>query len=178
MENLYIDKIESAVWSGYIVANDKGLCYVSHITENLNDIVTWQMKNYPESKLISDSEQIKPYKKQFEEYLVGERKTFDLPVDVIGTPFQKEIWEALYQIPYGETASYLEIAGMIGRDRKSAQAVGGAVGSNPISLVCPCHRVVGTDGSLTGYGGGLDNKISLLNHEIEHATNPTTSEQN
>jgi len=175
MENLYIDRIVSDVWSGYIVATDRGLCYVSHETRNLNDIIDWQMENYPDSKLISNSDEIKPYSKQFNEYLAGDRKTFDFPTDVKGTPFQKEVWEALYEVPYGETASYLDIAEMLGRDRKSAQAVGGAVGSNPLSIVCPCHRIVGSDGSLTGYGGGLDNKISLLNHEIEHAANPIES---
>lgn len=172
MENLYIDKIKSDVWSGYIVATNKGLSYVSHVTDNLQDIISWQMKHYPDSKLISDSEQIKPYTEQFEEYLAGERKVFDLPVDVIGTLFQKEVWKALYQIPYGETASYLKVAEMIDRDQKSSQAVGGAVGSNPVSIVCPCHRVVGSDGSLTGYSGGIDNKISLLNHEIEYTVDP------
>lgn len=176
MENLYIDKVESDVWSGYIVATDKGLSYVSHVTDNLNEIIAWQMKHYPESKLLSDSEQIKPYTKQFEEYLMGERKTFDFPLDVLGTKFQKEVWDALYKIPYGETASYLEVAEMIGRDQKSAQAVGGAVGSNPISIACPCHRVVGSDGSLTGYGGGLENKISLLNHEIEYSADASQNE--
>lgn len=168
MENLYFEKIVSDVWSGYIVATDKGLCYVSHVTDNLNDIVSFQMKYYPNSKLISDAKEIEPYKKQFYEYLEGSRSKFDLPVDVIGTSFQKEVWDALYQIPYGQTASYLDVARMIGRDRKSAQAVGGAVGSNPLSIVCPCHRVVGTDGSLTGYGGGIDKKIALLNHEIQY----------
>lgn len=168
MENLYIDKVESNVWSGYIIATDRGLSYVSHATDNLDDVIGWQVKNYPNSKLISNSENIKIYKKQFQEYLSGERETFDLPIDVNGTAFQNEVWEVLYDIPYGETASYLEVAEMIGRNRKSAQAVGGAVGSNPLSIVCPCHRVVGTDGSLTGYGGGIQNKIALLNHEIEH----------
>ena len=168
MENLYIDKIESPVWSGYIVANDNGLCYVSHVTDHLQDVIAWQIKNYPDSKLISDSEEIKPYVKQFNEYLAGERGEFDLPVDAKGTPFQKEVWDVLYRIPYGQTRSYLEIAESIGRDYKSSQAVGGAVGSNPLCIVCPCHRVVGSDGSLTGYSGGIENKISLLNHEIEH----------
>lgn len=168
MENLYIDKIESDIWSGYIVATDRGLCYVSHVTTHLQNVIDWQIKNYPESKLISDSKNILPYKEQFQEYLAGDRKEFDFPIDVQGTPFQNEVWEALYKIPYGETRSYLEIAEKIGRDRKSAQAVGGAVGSNPISIACPCHRVVGKDGSLTGYSGGMENKIALLNHEIEH----------
>ncbi len=168
MENLYIDKVESDVWSGYIVASDRGLCYVSHETSNLNDVIAWQIKHYPDSKLLSDSEEILPYKKQFDEYLAGKRKVFDLPVDVVGTPFQKQVWDALYDIPYGETRSYLQVAEQIGRDHKSTQAVGGAVGRNPLSIVCPCHRVVGSDGSLTGYGGGMDKKIALLNHEIEH----------
>lgn len=169
MEKLYIDKVESDVWTGFIVINGKGLCYVSHFTQNLDDVIDWQMKVYPDSILISDSDEIKPYKKQFNEYLSGKRAAFDFPTDVKGTPFQEQVWDVLYQIPYGETTSYLEIAHKIGRDYKSSQAIGGAVGSNPISIVCPCHRVVGSDGSLTGYSGGIEKKVSLLNHEIEHA---------
>lgn len=168
MENLYLERIVSDVWSGYIVATDRGLCYVSHVFNDLSDVSEWQAKHYPNSKLISDSPKIEPYKQQFYEYLDGSRATFDFPIDVNGTAFQKQVWAALYKIPFGQTASYLEIAKMIGRDYKSSQAVGRAVGSNPISIVCPCHRVVGTDGSLTGYSGGLENKKSLLNHEIEY----------
>lgn len=175
MENLYIDKIESNVWSGYIVATDRGLSFVSHETTNINEVIAWQIKNYPDSKLISNSDKISLYKKQFEEYLTGERLKFDIPIDVKGTSFQKEVWDILYEIPYGETRTYLDIAHKMGRDRKSSQAVGGAVGRNPISLVCPCHRVVGSDGSLTGYSGGLENKIALLNHEIEHRVGNLTN---
>lgn len=174
MENLYVEKIISDVWSGYIVATDRGLCYVSHVTENLNDIVAFQMKPYPNSKLISDAKEIEPYRDQFYEYLEGSRSVFDFPIDVIGTPFQKEVWKALSEIPYGETASYLDIAKKIGRDHRSAQAVGGAVGSNPICIAYPCHRVVGSDGSLTGYSGGIDKKIALLNHEIQHMVQHAT----
>lgn len=170
MENLYLEKIVSDIWTGYIVATDRGLCYVSHVTTNLQDVVDFQMKHYPNSKLISNEKEIEPYRDQFYAYLTGERAAFDFPVDVKGTAFQKEVWDALYNIPYGETTSYLEIAEKIGRDYKSAQAVGGAVGRNPLCIVCPCHRVVGTDGKLTGYSGGIDVKIDLLNHEIEHAT--------
>ena len=176
MENLYIDKVESSVWSGYIVATDRGLSFVSHETSNINEVIAWQIKNYPDSKLISDSEKIVPYKKQFDEYLAGERLVFDIPIDVKGTPFQKEVWDILHEIPYGETRTYLDIANKMGRDQKSAQAVGGAVGSNPISLVCPCHRVVGSDGSLTGYSGGIENKKSLLNHEIEYSIGNLSNE--
>lgn len=176
MENLYIDKVESDVWSGYIVATDRGLAYVSHKTSDLTDVIDWQVKHYPDSKLISDAEEIVPYKKQFEEYLAGERRVFDFPIDVIGTPFQKKVWNALYEIPYGETRSYLEIAKKIGRDYRSSQAVGGAVGRNPICIVCPCHRVVGSDGSLTGYSGGMDKKIALLNHEIEYSATQSVND--
>ncbi len=168
MENLYLERIVSDVWSGYIVATDRGLCYVSHVFSDLSDVSEWQAKHYPNSKLISDSAEMAIYKTQFYEYLDGSRSTFDFPIDVKGTPFQQQVWEALYTIPYGQTASYLDIADMIGRDHNSSQAVGRAVGSNPISLVCPCHRIVGSDGSLTGYSGGLENKKALLNHEIEY----------
>ena len=169
MENLYLERIVSDIWTGYIVATDRGLCYVSHVTTNLQDVVDFQVKHYPDSKLISNANEIEPYRDQFYEYLNGERAVFDFPIDTIGTPFQKEVWSALYSIPYGETASYLEIAEKIGRDYKSSQAVGAAVARNPLCIVCPCHRVVGTDGKLTGYSGGIDVKIDLLNHEIEHA---------
>lgn len=171
MENLYLERIVSDIWTGYIVATERGLCYVSHVTTNLQDVVDFQVKYYPNSKLVSSAKEIEPYRDQFYEYLNGARDSFDFPIDIAGTPFQKQVWEALYTIPYGETASYLDIAHKIGRDFKSAQAVGGAVGKNPLCIVCPCHRVVGTDGSLTGYSGGIDVKINLLNHEIEHAVN-------
>lgn len=171
MMTLYIDKVVSDIWSGFLVVNDDGLCYVSHFTDDLSDVVDWQMKHYPNSKLVSDAEKVAPFKKQFEEYLDGTRFEFDLPVDVQGTPFQKEVWQAMQQVPYGQTASYLDIAHMIGRDYKSTRAVGGAVGKNPLSIIHPCHRIVGQNGSLTGYSGGIDNKISLLNHELEHAVN-------
>lgn len=169
MTTLYIDKVESDIWNGFLVVTDEGLSYVSHYTDDLNDVTKWQMKYFPNSKLISDEEKVAPYKKQFEEYLAGSRKEFDLPVDIQGTDFQKQVWEALLDIPYGKTASYLDIANSIGKDYRHSRAVGGAVGKNPLSIIYPCHRIVGADGSLTGYGGGLDVKIALLNHELKYS---------
>lgn len=169
MSTLYIDKVDHPIWSGFLVVSDKGLAYVSHYTNNLNDVTSWQVKNHPDSVLVSDKEKVAPYKKQFDEYLAGKRYAFDFPVDLKGTDFQKEVWQTLLTIPYGQTASYSDIASQLGRDYKSAQAIGGAVGSNPLSIVYPCHRVVGIDGSLTGYTGGLPIKVALLNHELEHA---------
>jgi methylated-DNA-[protein]-cysteine S-methyltransferase len=98
------------------------------------------------------------------EYLSGERTVFDVPFQVSGNPFQQRVWARLEHIPYGETVSYGELATELG-DRNLSQAVGSAVGRNPLSIIIPCHRVVGRDGRLTGYAGGLDNKRFLLDLE-------------
>lgn len=99
--------------------------------------------------------------RQLEEYFAGKRKQFDLPLSLRGTEFQRQVWAALRDIPYGETRSYGQIAQAVGRP-KAVRAVGMANHRNPISIIVPCHRVVGADGSLTGYGGGLENKKFLL----------------
>ncbi len=101
---------------------------------------------------------------QLGEYFAGERQEFDLPLDPVGTDFQQSAWSALRTIPYGTTVSYGEQAARMG-DRRKARAVGAANGRNPISIVVPCHRVVGSNGALTGFAGGIDNKAWLLDHE-------------
>ncbi|MEM9202131.1 MAG: methylated-DNA--[protein]-cysteine S-methyltransferase [Actinomycetota bacterium] len=101
---------------------------------------------------------------QLDEYFRGERETFDLPLDLVGTDFQKEAWLALASVPYGETTSYGEQAERIGR-KGAFRAVGAANGKNPIPIVLPCHRIVGANGALTGFAGGLDVKQRLLAHE-------------
>ncbi len=101
---------------------------------------------------------------QLQEYFTGGRTVFDLPLACEGTPFQKRVWKALLTIPYGKTASYAEVARRVGDVRK-ARAVGAANGRNPIAIIVPCHRVVGSDGSLTGFGGGLPTKQFLLDLE-------------
>jgi methylated-DNA-[protein]-cysteine S-methyltransferase len=98
---------------------------------------------------------------QLQAYFEGKLKTFDLPLQLEGTDFQLEVWHALKEIPYGKTVSYGDIARRIGRP-KAVRAVGAANGQNPISIIVPCHRVIGSNGSLTGYGGGLKNKEALL----------------
>ncbi len=101
---------------------------------------------------------------QLDEYFAGERKEFDLPLDLQGTEFQKEVWEGLVKIPYGETVSYSQQAEMLGRSG-SERAVASANGKNPVAIVLPCHRVIGADGSLRGYNGGLAAKQALLDLE-------------
>lgn len=103
--------------------------------------------------------------KQLDEYFAGERTAFDLPLDLQGgTPFQRSVWQALLGIPAGQRTSYAILSQRIGKPA-AVRAVGAAVGRNPVSIVVPCHRVVGTDGSLTGYAGGLDRKTALLHLE-------------
>jgi len=102
--------------------------------------------------------------KQLNEYFAGRRASFELPLQAEGTEFQKAVWQALQKLPYAETASYSEIAAQIGRPR-AFRAVGGAVHANPLAIVIPCHRVIGKDGGLTGFGGGLKVKRLLLDLE-------------
>lgn len=102
--------------------------------------------------------------RQLEEFFAGSRREFDLPLDPVGTPFQRAAWDALRTIPYGETITYGEQAARMG-DRRKARAVGAANGRNPLSIVVPCHRVIGANGTLTGFAGGLDVKARLLDLE-------------
>ena len=101
---------------------------------------------------------------QLDAYFTGELEAFDLPLAPEGTPFQRRVWDELTRIPFGETISYGELARRLG-DERLVRAVGTANGRNPISIVIPCHRVIGADGSLVGYGGGLERKRWLLDHE-------------
>jgi methylated-DNA-[protein]-cysteine S-methyltransferase len=111
---------------------------------------------------------------QLNEYFAGDRQVFDLPLDPVGTPFQLQAWLALRSIAYGETISYGEQARRLG-DPNKARAVGAANGRNPLSIIVPCHRVVGSNGKLTGFAGGLDAKAWLLQHEFEVAASASLS---
>lgn len=104
--------------------------------------------------------------RQLEEYFESGRTTFDLPLDIRGTPFQLEVWEALRRIPYGRTKTYGALARELG-EMQLARAVGAAAGANPVGIVIPCHRLVGSDGSLVGFAGGIEAKAALLRHEAQ-----------
>ena len=104
---------------------------------------------------------------QMAEYFDGTRPEFSVPLDLEGTPFRMAVWRALLQIPYGATSSYGGVAAAIGKP-KAVRAVGGANHNNPVSIIVPCHRVIGSDGGLTGYGGGLHGKRWLLDHEAKY----------
>jgi len=111
-----------------------------------------------------DDEAVAHVAKQLTEYGAGKRRVFDLALTPAGTPFQRKVWDALLEIPFGQTESYGQVAERIGYPGR-ARAVGGANGANPIALIVPCHRVIGADGSLTGYGGGLPLKQAMLDFE-------------
>ena len=125
------------------------------------------MRREPEADWIFNETQLADVSQQLREYFSGERREFDLPLKLSGTEFQVSVLEALQDIPYGETTSYGEIAKRIGRP-KAVRAVGAANGRNPIPIIVPCHRVIGSTGDLTGFGGGLDTKEALLRLEAEH----------
>lgn len=126
------------------------------------------MRRDPGPDWIYNEEPFGAVREQLAEYFSGERKDFDLPLALQGTEFQVSVLEALQGIPYGETTSYGAIAKQIGRP-KAVRAVGAANGRNPIPIIVPCHRVIGSSGDLTGFGGGLDTKAALLRLEAENS---------
>ncbi len=138
-------------------------------TENALVAVLWENENPKRVRLAELIEQVNhpillETQKQLREYFAGTRQQFDLPLDFEGTVFQKKVWQALLGIPFGETRSYRDIAEQVG-NIKAVRAVGAANGKNPISIVAPCHRVVGVNGKLVGFAGGLNNKEILLGLE-------------
>lgn len=141
------------------------------VTSDGEKIITFGFVGQKHLKPISDSWEkelnhnlLQKAKKQTEEYFLGKRKTFDLPLSPQGTEFQRKVWLALEQIPFGQVTTYGKIAKKI-NNPKGVRAVGGAIGRNPIGIIIPCHRVVGTNKTLTGYAGGLDRKQNLLELE-------------
>ncbi len=138
-------------------------------TENALVAVLWENENPKRVRLAELIEQVDhpillETQKQLCEYFAGTRQQFDLPLDFEGTVFQKKVWQALLGIPFGETRSYRDIAEQVG-NIKAVRAVGAANGKNPISIIAPCHRVVGVNGKLVGFAGGLNNKEILLGLE-------------
>lgn len=150
--------MDSPVGALKLVAHDQALVAVMWDNED--------HKRVRLAELIEDHQHpmLLRVKKQLEQYFAGQRQQFDLPLDFQGTDFQQQVWQTLLTIPYGETRSYKEIAVQIGNE-KAVRAVGAANGRNPISIIAPCHRVIGSGGALVGFAGGLDKKQILLSLE-------------
>ncbi|MBL4952438.1 methylated-DNA--[protein]-cysteine S-methyltransferase [Neobacillus sp. OS1-32] len=151
-------------WNLYLAATPKGLCYVGSPNKPFEELAEWIKKHIPNSTLIEDSDRLQPYARELSEYLEGKRKDFTIKSDYHGTKFQQAVWNALCEIPYGETKSYSDIANLINKP-SAVRAVGAAIGANPVLMTVPCHRVIGKDGKLTGFRGGLNMKERLLNLE-------------
>jgi methylated-DNA-[protein]-cysteine S-methyltransferase len=160
-QNAAYDVMPSPVGNLLIVASDQVLHCILWQDESASELcraVLFHTKKEPSHLIIHKTKQ------QLNEYFQGKRQSFDIPLCIQGTDFQKQAWEILANIPYGETISYGEQALRLG-DKNKARAVGMANGMNPISIIIPCHRVIGSNGKLTGFGGGLDNKALLLKLE-------------
>ena len=154
----YFDFHDSPLGQILLVANDVALTGLHFVGEKYYPVIAadWQQR--------SDATMIAQTRAQLDEYFAGKRKHFDLALDPAGTPFQRDVWQALRMIPYGVTTNYGALAHRLGKPRAS-RAVGAANGRNPISIVIPCHRVIGANGDLTGYAGGMARKESLLRLE-------------
>lgn len=151
-------------WNMHIAATSEGLFYVGSQNQPFEDLAEWAKARFTGSSLIQNDDKLQPYTIELIEYLQGARKSFTLPFDFHCTSFQLAVWNALCSIPYGQTKSYSDIAIQIQRPA-AVRAVGAAIGANPVLITVPCHRVIGKNGALTGYRGGLDMKTKLLQLE-------------
>lgn len=151
-------------WQFFAAATNKGLLCVTLPNEPWETLRSYVRRHFPGAALERNDEQMAPYFDQFIAYFNGRLKQFTVQLDIKGTPFQKAVWDALQQIPYGCHTTYGEIAAQLKKPTAS-RAVGAAVGANPLPIVIPCHRVVGKNGRLVGYRGGLDVKAALLRLE-------------
>ena len=149
-----------------IAPSPLGELLLTHDCEGLSALYMEAHETWPQKRpdWIWDEAPFREVRAQLDAYFAGARRHFDLPLALAGSAFQRRVWAALMEIPYGSTISYGELAKRIG-DANASRAVGLANGRNPVSIIVPCHRVIGANGNLTGYGGGLDNKRWLLRHE-------------
>ena len=160
---MYYRYLDTPIGELLLAGDDEGLALVS--------FPEGSMRREPEADWVRSDAPFEEASRQLLAYFAGELKEFDLPLKPNGTEFQLAVLEELQNIPYGETASYGDIASRIGRP-KAVRAVGAANGRNPLPIIIPCHRVIGSGGQLTGFGGGLPTKQALLKLELEHSQFP------
>ncbi|MGH8232674.1 MAG: methylated-DNA--[protein]-cysteine S-methyltransferase [Rhodanobacteraceae bacterium] len=161
---LYFDHIDTPIGALLLLSDGAGLVEIG--------LPHGGVTSPPPAEAKAGKPKLHAAARQLDEYFAGKRRQFDLPLRPSGTPFQLEVWGALLAIPYGETVSYADIARRIRRPR-AVRAVGAANGANPLAIIVPCHRVIGSHGDLVGYGGGLPAKRWLLALERRHAPVPT-----
>jgi methylated-DNA-[protein]-cysteine S-methyltransferase len=160
-ENLFVRSYHSPLGTYTLVSSRRGVVCVESPGEAEKRMVRLERDGI---RLQEDGEYNAAVARELDAYFAGKLRRFTVPLDLRGTPFQRRVWELLCDIPYGETRSYGEVAQAVGNP-KARRAVGQAIGRNPVAIVVPCHRVIGSDGGLTGYGGGLPRKRALLDLE-------------
>lgn len=166
---IYLKHIDTPLGKMRIGATDEGICLFDFQYRKSIDTIMARIERLAGDKF-SEGEHphFQMLESQIGEYFSGARKDFDVPLHLLGTPFQKSVWIGLQQIPYGETRSYKQQSIFLGNE-KAIRAVAGANGENGIAIIVPCHRVIGDNGSLVGYGGGLQRKKWLLEHERKYS---------
>lgn len=161
MEILHTVRFESPIGTLLLASSERGVAYLELPHASGRGLAGWQRLAAPGTRAVEGFAPNRAAVSQLVEYLEGKRRSFELPLDLRGTPFQRAVWEELLRIPYGATRTYTQIACAVGRPA-AVRAVGAANGANPVPLVVPCHRVVAAGGKLGGYGGGLPLKRRLL----------------
>lgn len=163
-QTVYWTQLIHDQWKMYMAATAKGLVFVGSQEGSFEELEKWVVKRLPKHTLQQNDLIMVDFTTQFREYFLGGRTEFTLQVDLLGTDFQQAVWKELAAIPHGDTHSYSTIADRINKPQ-AVRAVGTAIGANPLLIVIPCHRVIGKNGSLTGFRGGLEMKAGLLRLE-------------
>lgn len=163
---VYYYTFDTSFGNMFLASTDEGLCMANFVAADIEGQFNWLRKYFHADDIIEDKNRNINAFIQLEEYFKGERREFDLEIHLIGTPFQEEVWKVLTEIQFGEILTYKDVSCSLG-DAKKCRAVGGAVGKNPIVIIIPCHRVIGSNGKLTGFSsiGGLELKKRLLDLE-------------
>jgi len=164
VEQIAFARLDSQIGTVWVASTQLGVCKIALGSDQSGAFLSWLSKNIGASEPLEEPDLMAVVLSQLGEYFAGSRHAFDIPLDVRGTAFQRAVWSQLVRIPYGATVSYGDIAQLVGKPRAS-RAVGGAVGANPLPIIIPCHRVIGADGELTGFGSGLGVKEALLRLE-------------
>lgn len=164
-KQLYWGTVTYEDWTLYLLATDKGLARVTWPNQSFAEVVSWAEQHLPSSMRVHEPNRMERYSQALLRYLNDHTAVHDhFEFDLHGTEFQCDVWQALRRIPYGQTVTYSDIAAKINRSG-AVRAVAGAISANPIAFLVPCHRVIGKDGSLTGYRGGVPLKERLLRQE-------------
>ena len=161
---VYCTSFDSKIGLIYVASTDKGVCKISVPRETKKDFLKWLRDNFDDHEVADNKSRNKDVIDQLNRYFNGKLAKFTMPIDLIGTPFRVRVWKELTKIPYGTTITYKQLAKRIGTSR-GFQAVGRANATNPLPIIVPCHRVIGTDGSLVGYSAGIKTKEFLLKLE-------------